>query len=161
MIKRLTSHTRKNSLASALDELAHIEKSLFMLTWLQDPELRHRVFGGLEKVERKHTMADAICIYRHGIIKDLAVEELLNRSSGLNFLIMVMVIWNTVYLAHAVETLRAKGIAIPDHLLQRLSPLALNHINLTGDYNWDKLLPEIPNALRSLRLDRIVSRFKV
>jgi len=73
---------------------------------------------------------------------------------------MAIVIWNTVYLAHAVETLRNQGIAVPDHLLQCISPLAWNHINLIGDYAWDKLLPEIPHTLRSLRLDKIASRFK-
>ena len=72
---------------------------------------------------------------------------------------MAIVIWNTVYLAHAVDTLRGQGIAVPDHLLQHISPLAWDHINLIGDYTWEKLLPA-PNSRRSLRDDKIVRLLK-
>ena len=45
-----------------------------------------------------------------------------------------IVLWNTVYLERAVQTLRAGGTAVPDELLQHLSPLAWEHIILTGEY---------------------------
>ncbi len=41
-----------------------------------------------------------------------------------------------MYLERAVATLRADGLAIPDELLQHLSPLACEHIVLTGEYRW-------------------------
>ena len=69
-------------------------------------------------------------------------------------------IWNTVYLNHTVQTLRDSGIEIPDHILQHVSPLAWEHINLTGDYAWEKLLPNTPNALRALRTEKIAARFQ-
>jgi hypothetical protein len=37
---------------------------------------------------------------------------------------------------HAVEALRASGASVDDALLQYLSPLGWEHINLTGDYVW-------------------------
>ncbi len=47
-----------------------------------------------------------------------------------------MVLWHTVYLEWAVHTLRDRGQIIDDALLQHLSPLSWEHINLTGDYVW-------------------------
>jgi hypothetical protein len=42
-----------------------------------------------------------------------------------------------VYISQAVETLRAKGMDIPEEYLTHLSPLGWEHINLTGDYVWN------------------------
>jgi hypothetical protein len=45
-----------------------------------------------------------------------------------------IVLWNTVYLERATSALRGNGTALDDTLLQYLSPLGWEHINLTGDY---------------------------
>ncbi len=158
-MKRLAAYERKHGLSIAMDELGHIERTLFMLRWLQDLQQRYRTFVGLEKVERKHTMADAVFLHRHGTVKDRSLEEVLNRASGLNLLIMAIVVWNTVYLAHAIQVLEQRGIHISEHLLAHISPLAWEHVNLGGDYAWDKLLPKKPDALRPLREHKIATRF--
>lgn len=157
-MKRLAAYERKHALSVAMDELGHIERSLFMLRWLRDPQQRYRTFVALEKIERRNTMADALFIHRHSTVKDRTLEDLLNRASGLNLLIMAIVLWNTRYLAHAIEVLRTRGIEIPEHLLPHVSPLAWEHVNLTGDFNWDKLLPN-GDSLRQLREAKIASRF--
>ena len=43
---------------------------------------------------------------------------------------------DTVYIERAVNALRELGQEIDDDLLQYLSPLGWEHINLTGDYLW-------------------------
>jgi hypothetical protein len=47
-----------------------------------------------------------------------------------------IVLWNTVYLERATNALRNHGNGVDDSLLQYLSPLGWEHINLTGDYLW-------------------------
>lgn len=47
-----------------------------------------------------------------------------------------VVLWNTVYLERAANALRNHGQGVDDVLLQYLSPLGWEHINLTGDYRW-------------------------
>ena len=47
-----------------------------------------------------------------------------------------IVLWNTVYLERATSALRTHGQAVNDAMLQYLSPLGWEHINLTGDYLW-------------------------
>jgi hypothetical protein len=47
-----------------------------------------------------------------------------------------IVLWNTVYLGRVVQALREQGQVIDEDLLQHLSPLGWEHINLTGDYRW-------------------------
>jgi hypothetical protein len=43
IIRKLASYPRQNSLHIALREVGRIERSLFMLEWMKDPELRRRV----------------------------------------------------------------------------------------------------------------------
>ena len=45
-------------------------------------------------------------------------------------------LWNTVYLERAAHGLRSNGHAGDNALLQYLSPLGWEHINLTDDYLW-------------------------
>ncbi|WP_420796789.1 Tn3 family transposase [Alcaligenes faecalis] len=57
-------------------------------------------------------------------------------ASSLNLMTAAIVLWNTVYLERAAHALRGNGHAVDDSLLQYLSPLGWEHINLTGDYLW-------------------------
>ena len=54
----------------------------------------------------------------------------------LSLVTAAIVLWNTVYLDRATQALRETGQPINDGLLQYLSPLGWEHINLTGDYVW-------------------------
>jgi hypothetical protein len=65
--------------------------------------------------------------------------------------IAAIVLWNTVYLARAVRALRERGQVIDEALLQHLSPLGWEHINLTGDYSWRPSTGVRRNAYRTLR----------
>jgi hypothetical protein len=43
-------------------------------------------------------------------------------------------LWNTVYLERAANAMCDHGQTFDDSLVQYLSPLGWEHINLTGDY---------------------------
>lgn len=113
-----------------------IERTLFILDWLQSVELRRRVHAGLNKGEARHALARAVFFYRLGEIRDRSFEQQRYRASGLNLVTAAIVLWNTVYLERATSALRAHCKALDDTLLQYLSPLGWEHINLTGDYLW-------------------------
>ena len=71
-----------------------------------------------------------------GEIRDRTFEQQRYRASGLNLVTAAIVLWNTVYLERATEALRESGKLADDGMLQFLSPLGWEHINLTGDYVW-------------------------
>jgi len=129
-------YPRQNGLAVALRELGRIECSLFILDWLQHPDLRRRVHAGLNKGEARHALARAVFFNRLGEIRDHSFEQQRYRASGLNLITAAIALWNTVYLERVVNAMRDNGKAIDDSLLPFLSPLGWEHINLTGDYVW-------------------------
>ena len=136
MLRKLGSYPRQNGLAIALRELGRIERSLFILDWLQSVELRRRVHAGLNKGEARNALARAVFFNRLGEIRDRSFEQQRYRASGLNLVTAAIVLWNTVYLERATNALRSHGRTVDDDLLRYLSPLGWEHINLTGDYLW-------------------------
>ena len=135
ILRKLGSYPRQNSLALALREIGRIERSLFMLAWLEDPALRRRVTAGLNKGQARNSLARAVFFNRLGEIRDRSFENQRHRASGLNLVVAAITLWNTVYLERATEQM-AKSRQFDLALLQHVSPLGWEHINLTGDYTW-------------------------
>ncbi len=116
--------------------------------------------AGLNKGEARTLWSGRCSFYRLGEIRDRSFEQQRYRASGLNLVTAAIVLWNTVYLARVTNALRGHGHAVDDVLLQYLSPLGWEHINLTGDYLWrmrairsgkSRPLRPLPSASRTLR----------
>jgi TnpA family transposase len=137
MLKKLAAYRRQNQLDLALQELGRIERTLFMLDWLESPELRRRCHAGLNKSEQRHFLAQVICTFKQGRIADHGMEAQQFRASGLNLVIAAIVYWNSTYIADAVAHLRAMGEIVPGALLAHTTPLSWEHIGLSGDFLWD------------------------
>jgi TnpA family transposase len=152
MLRKLSSYPRQNGMAVALRELGRIERSLFILDWLQNVDLRRRVHAGLNKGEARNSLARAVFFNRLGEFRDRSYEQQRHRASGLNLLTAAIVLWNTVYLDRAVQALRQAGQSIDPTLLAFLSPLGWEHINLTGDYVWHNGRPSGSGSYRPLRV---------
>jgi TnpA family transposase len=136
ILRKLGSYPRQNNLAVALREIGRVERTLFMLQWLQDPALRRRASAGLNKGEARNSLARAVFFNRLGEIRDRAFENQRHRASGLNLVVGAITLWNTVYLDRATEQLARSREIDPAHL-QHASPLGWEHLNLTGDYTWN------------------------
>ncbi|WP_345945908.1 Tn3 family transposase [Pseudomonas sp. MWU16-30316] len=151
MLRKLGSYPRQNGLAVALRELGRIERTLFILDWLQNVELRRRVHAGLNKGEARNALARAVFFNRLGEIRDRSFEQQRYRASGLNLVTAAIVLWNTVYLERAANAVRDHGQGVDDTLLRYLSPLGWEHINLTGDYLWRSTARVGSSKFRPLR----------
>ncbi len=153
MLRKLGSYPRQNGLAVALRELGRIERTLFILDWLQSVELRRRVHAGLNKGEARNSLADRRCsstaLGKSGFE---SFEQQRCGASGLNLVTAAIVLWNTVYLERATQGLVEAGKPVDGELLQFLSPLGWEHINLTGDYVWRQSRRLEDGKFRPLRM---------
>jgi hypothetical protein len=124
-----------------------------MLAWLEDPALRRRGTAGLNKGEARNSLARAVFFNRLGEIRDRSFENQRHRASGLNLVVAAITLWNTVYLERATEQM-AKSRQCDPALLQHVSPLGWEHINLTGDYTWHTNKRVAKGGFRPLRSPR-------
>jgi TnpA family transposase len=153
MLRKLAAYERQNQLAVALQEVGKIERTLFMLDWLENPALRRRCQAGLNKGEQRHALTQAICTFRQGRIAERTHDAQQYRASGLNLVIAAIVWWNSTYMADAVDHLRAAGENAPDDLLAHTSPVGWEHIAFSGDFLWDRAAA-LPTGRRELNLGR-------
>lgn len=126
MPRKLAAYERQNQLAVALQEVGKIERTLFMLDWLENPDLHRRCQAGINKGEPPHALTQAICTFRQGRIAESAQEA---------------------------QQYRASGEPAPDDLLAHTSPVGCEHIAFSGDFLWDRAAA-IPAGRRELNLGR-------
>jgi hypothetical protein len=146
MLRRLSAYPRQNGLALALRELGRLERSIFMLDWLRDIDLRRRTQAGLNKGEARNALARALFFNQLGELRDRRFENQTYRASGLNLLVAAIILWNTRYLEMALA-----DIGTADEIARHIAPLGWEHISLTGDYSWNVEDRPDPDALRPLR----------
>jgi TnpA family transposase len=151
MLKRLGAYPRQNGLALALREIGRIERTLFALDWLEQPQLRRQATAELNKGESRNALARAVCFHRLGRLHDRTAQAQQHRASGLTLVTAAIALWNTVYLSRALKAARLRGDVIPDALLAHLAPLGWQHINLTGDFLWGADVAIEPDGFRPLR----------
>lgn len=146
MLRKLAAYPRQNGLALALREVGRLERSLFMLNWLRDLDLRRRTQAGLNKGEARNALARAIFFCQLGELRDRTFENQAYRASGLNLIVAAVILWNTRYLARA-----AADLGVDPDLMRHVAPLGWEHLSLTGDYAWDAEDQPAPGELRPLR----------
>ena len=151
MLKRLGAYPRQNGVALALREIGRIERTLHALDWLEQPALRRQATAEPNKRESHNALARAVCFHRLGRLHDRTAQAQHHRASGLALVTAAIVLWNTIYLGRALDTLRRRGDIVPDALLALLAPLGWQHINLTGDYLWGVDAGVGPDGFRPLR----------
>lgn len=136
MLRKLCNRPRQHNLAVALREIGRLERTLFMLEWLQKPELRRRTQVGLNKSEAVNALLRAVFHQRSGDLHDRSFEAQRHRISGLTIVTAAIVYWNTLCLDEIFGSMQADGKTLDPTLVPHVSPLAWDHINLTGDYIW-------------------------
>ena len=137
LLRKLSNYPRQNGLALALREIGRIERTLFVLDWLENVgDLRQRVTAGLCKGESRNSLARAVFFNRLGEIRDRSYQQQAYRAGGLALITSAIVLWNTVYMERAVQSMIDRGDKFDLDLCKHLSPLGWEHIGLTGDYVW-------------------------
>jgi len=147
MLRKLSAYPRQNGLALALREVGRLERSIFMLDWLQDIDLRRRTQAGLNKGEARNALARALFFNQLGELRDRRFENQSYRASGLNLLVAAIILWNTRYLEQALA-----DMGTPEDVARHIAPLGWEHIALTGDYSWERDERPGPDQLRPLRI---------
>ena len=151
LVGKLQSFRRQNALTRALQEYGRLVKTLFILRYLESEEYRRRIGVQLNKGESLHALRRFLFFAHTGHLRRHQPEDQANQASCLNLVTNAVITWNTVYLAAAVEDLRAEGLQIEESDLAHLSPARYDHINPYGKYHFDVETGLSRTHLRPLR----------
>lgn len=139
LFKRLNSYSRQHPLYSALKEFGKIDKSLFLLTWIDRVELRQAVEKQLNKGENANRFVEAICFSRTQEFPyaEKAEQEI---ADGCNRLIRNAIIcWNYLYLSQVLaEEPDEERRQVLLTALKEGSVVTWQHLNLHGEYDFSE-----------------------
>jgi TnpA family transposase len=124
--------------ANALTALGRAAKTISILRYLHEEELRRRVQLQLNRGESRHELARWLFFTNQGEFRTGDYEEIINKASCLSLLSNAVLAWNTVRMSEIVARLRAAGETVLDEDLARISPLAYAHVIPNGTYVFDR-----------------------
>jgi TnpA family transposase len=137
IVQRLANSSSSDRLAGALTALGRVVKTVFILRYLSDPELRHRVQLQLNRGEARHELAGRCLFFANrGEFRTGDAEEIMNKASCLALLSNAVLVWNTLRIAEIINQLRAAGHEIADQDLARVSPIMHRHVMPNGTYHF-------------------------
>ena len=142
IFRRLNSYSKQHSLYQTLTAFGQIIKSLFILRYIDDLELRQAIEKQLNKVEQANKFTRAVAVGNPNEFTQAEKEEQ-EIAEACNRLIKNCIIcWNYLYLTHKLaRTTDAQSRENLMCFIETHSPVAWAHINLLGEYDFsdDKL----------------------
>lgn len=151
LIRSLLKSDRPSSLAQAIIEVGRINKTLYLLNYVNDEDYRRRILTQLNRGESRHAVARAICHGQCGEIRKRYREGQEDQLGALGLVTNAVVLWNTVYMQAALDHLKQQGEQINAEDKARLSPLGHKHVNMLGHYSFTLAEQVINGQLRPLK----------
>ena len=151
LIRSLLGSKNPSTLSRAISELGKIPKTLHMLSYIEDENYRRRILTQLNRGESRHGVGRAIFHGQRGEVRKRYREGQEDQLGALGLVLNAVVLWNTIYMNEAVDSLNSQGDGVNIEDLVRLSPLIHKHINFLGRYSFSVAESIMRGNLRSLR----------
>jgi TnpA family transposase len=139
LFKRLSSYAKTHPLYKALKEFGRINNSIYILTYLDDLELRQRIEKQLNKVESSNKFAKAIFIgnnqeFQHGGQDEQEIVAACNA-----FIQNTITLWNYLYISQLVANIadldERKRMILA---IKKSSMASWPQVNFLGAYDFTK-----------------------
>ncbi len=139
LMRRLRSNSRKNRIYKVFREAGRSVRTVALLRYLADPQLRIRVTAATNKVESYNGFAQWLSFGNNGVLadNDPAEQEKLIKFNTL--LADLVIFHNALDIMDVVRGLVAEGWTITAGQLGALSPYLRAHISRFGSYATDEL----------------------
>lgn len=151
IMRTLQVGDRPTRLAQAIAEFGRIDKTLHMLTYIDDDAKRRATLTQLNRGEGRHSVARAVFHGKRGELRQHYREGQEDQLGALGLVLNMIVLWNTLYMESALNQLRAEGYPVRDEDVVRLSPLLYEHSNMLGQYSFSVPDAVAKGELRPLR----------
>ena len=152
VVGKLSSFARRNRTKRAIWEYDNILCSRYLLRFINDLTLRRNVTRALNRGESYHQLRRAVSHANFGKLRFKTEEDqqIWNESSRL--IANCIIYYNVVLLSKFLELKQQQGDEEGITALTRISPIAWQHINFYGRFEFSSSKPEFD-------LDALVYRF--
>ncbi|MCW2939604.1 MAG: transposase [Actinomycetia bacterium] len=152
LLRRLGNESRKNRIYKAFRELGRAVRTITLLRYLSEPQLRESITAITNRVEAFHGFAKWLGFGHDGIITDNDPDHMEKLVKFNELLANSVIFFNAVELTVLLNQLKAEGSTVRAEDVATLSPYTTRHIRRFGDYVLD-LSPPAETVHEHLDLD--------
>lgn len=143
ILRRLGTYSRKNKLYSAFAELGRVTRTIFLLNYISDSELRSTITAATNKSEQFNDFIKWIRFGANGVIQENDRDEQRKLIKYNHLVANCVILHNVCNLTRLLSQLATKGQTFDEATIGQISPYIREHINRFGDYvlNMDRGQP--------------------
>ncbi|MGB3222828.1 MAG: Tn3 family transposase [Desulforhopalus sp.] len=139
LFKRLSSYSRQHPLYRALKQFGRIIKTIFLLKYIDDVELRQMIEKQLNKLESSNKFGKAVFYGRNQEFQYSTKEEQLIADGCKRLIENAIICWNYMYLSQRMhDTISERERNNLIHAIKNGSVVAWQHINLQGEFDFSE-----------------------
>src|SRR6266446_7917749 len=138
IVRKLSAFALTNKTRRALWEYDHILRSLYLLDYLDSAPLRRNVQRALNRGENYHQLRRAVSYANFGKLRFKTEHEQQIWGECARLLTNCIIYYNATILSHVLACKGGAGDTPGAALLKQVSPVAWQHINLYGRYEFSK-----------------------
>jgi TnpA family transposase len=143
--RRLASSAASNRLAKALLHLGQLVRTIYLLRYLNDPEMRQQVRTQLNRGEARQDLAQRLFFADQGMFRSGDYYQMMNRASCLSLLSNAVLVYNTLRIGRVLERVKSQGEEFSPEAIAHISPLARRHVIVNGTYDFSPAQKALAN----------------
>ena len=136
LLRKLNSNNRRNKLYRAFRELGRVTRTLFLLRYISEADLRHTIRAETTKIESFNDFLDWVS-FGGQIIKSGDPVEQTKQIKYTNLVANSIMLQNVVDLTDVLTKMASEGHTITKELVAYLSPYIRDQIRRFGKYDVD------------------------
>jgi TnpA family transposase len=136
LLQKLGVYSRKSSLYKAFSELGRVERTLFLLDYMSNAEMRQQIRAETTKVESYNYFTDWIA-FGGPVLRSGDPVEQEKRIKYRDLVANAVMLHNVVDMTNVLHDLQQEGICVTPDIVSRLSPYLTEHIRRFGQYLLD------------------------
>ncbi len=145
LLRKLGSRSRQNRLYRAFRELGRVVRTLFLLRFVSEGDLRQSIRAETTKIESYNDFLDWIG-FGGPVLKSGDPVEQLKQVKYMDLIANAVMLHNVADLTDVLSGMANEGLPVTRELVSRLSPYMREHIRRFGQYTLD--MDDLPPALR-------------
>jgi TnpA family transposase len=149
IVGKLSAYARKNKTRRALWEYDNIIKSLYLLDYIDSPPLRQNVQRALNRGESYHQLRRTVAYANFGKLRFKSEHEQQIWGECSRLVTNCIIFYNATLLSRLLAHTESTGNSEAAALLKHVSPVAWQHINFYGRY-------EFGNQPEAIDLEKII-----
>ena len=152
LVRKLSAYKSNHPLLEAFTEYNRLVKARYLLSYIDDPELRNHVQKALNRGEAYHQLRRAISQVNGDRFRGNSDEEIELWNECARLMANAIIYFNSKVLSNLLQSFKHHGKAKLAETIKRASPVAWQSINLKGKYLFSQTgeTPDIEYLMESI-----------